>query len=110
MTEQEKIRTDQQRKAIEVFCRTLADTLNAAGLDQRKVLAAMKEGVEIPWGQESVKDTIWRNIQIALVNKQSTTELETIEVSRVYDVVNRFTSERFGVSVPFPDRFGSGER
>ena len=110
MTEAERKRTDQQRKAIEVFCRKLADTLNDSGQDQRKVLAAMKEGVEIPWGQESIKDTIWRRIQIALLDKESTADLEPAEVSRVYDVVNRFTSERFGISVPFPDRFGSGNQ
>ena len=33
-------RSEQQRKAIEVFCKLLAETLNDAGLDQHVILAA----------------------------------------------------------------------
>lgn len=99
-----KQRTDQQRKAIEVYCRDLATSLNDAGLDQRAVLSEMREGVEIPWGQESVKDTLWRRIQVAILGKESTTKLSTDEVSRVYDVLNRWTGQTFGVSVQFPEK------
>ena len=99
-----KQRTDQQRKAIEVYCRELATALNDAGLDQRAVLAQMREGIEIPWSQESVKDTLWRRVQVAIIGKESTTKLSTDEVSRVYDVLNRWTGQTFGVSVPFPDK------
>ena len=99
-----KQRTDQQRKAIEVFCRELATALNDAGIDQRAVLAQMREGVEIPWQQETVKDTLWRRIQVAILGKESTTKLGSDEVSRVYDVLNRWTGQTFGVSVPFPEK------
>ena len=100
-----KQRTDQQRKAIEVYCRDLAYTLNRAGLDQRKVFAAMREdGIDIPWRQETAKDSLWRPIQVAILGKESTTKLSTDEVSRVYDVLNRWTGQTFGVSVPFPDK------
>lgn len=97
-------RTDQQRKAIEVYCRELATVLNDAGLDQRAVLAKMKEGVEIPWSQDTVKDTLWRRIQVAILGKESTTKLNADEVSRVYDVLNRWTGTTFGISVQFPER------
>ena len=97
-------RTNQQRKSIEVFCRELANALNDAGLDQRVVLKSMREGVEIPWRQESVKDILWRGIQEHAVGKKSTTQLTTMEVSKVYDILNRWTGETFGVSVLFPER------
>lgn len=99
-----KQRTDQQRKAIEVYCRELATALNDAGLDQRAVLAQMREGVEIPWQQETVKDTLWRRIQVAILGKESTTKLNADEVSRVYDTLNRWTGATFGVSVQFPEK------
>jgi len=105
----EGVRTDQQRKAIEVFCRMLAGAFNAQCFDQRKVLAAMKDGTEIPWDQDSVKNSIWRQIQVAVLQKESTTKLAPAEVSRVYNVINKFTIERFNISVPFPDRFGPQE-
>lgn len=99
-----KQRTDQQRKSIEVYCRELATALNDAGLDQRAVLAQMREGVEIPWNQDTVKDTLWRRIQVAILGKESTTKLNADEVSRVYDVLNRWTGQTFGVSVQFPEK------
>lgn len=99
-------RTNQQRKAVEVYCRELAKALNEAGLDQREVFSRMKEGAEIPWSQDTVKENIWKQIQSAMLMKDSTTDLETVEVSQVYEVVNRFTASRLGVSVRFPDRHG----
>lgn len=101
-----KQRTDQQRKAIEVYCRELAKTLNDAGLDQRAVLAQMREGVEISWNQDTVKDTLWRRIQVAILGKESTTKLNADEVTRVYDTLNRWTGTTFGIAVQFPEKKG----
>lgn len=102
----EKPRTGQQNKALHLYLTELAFALNAAGFDQRKVLAAMRDGVEIPWSPESTKENLFRPIMRAILGKESTTELETSEVSRVYEVLNRFTADRFGISMNFPDRFG----
>ena len=99
-----KQRTDQQRKAIEVYCRNLANALNDAGLDQRAVMASMREGVSLPWSQERVKDVLWREVQIAMLDKKSTTGLTTTEISAVYEPLNRWTAQALGVSVPFPNR------
>lgn len=99
-----KQRTDQQRKAIEVYCRNLADALNDAGLDQRAVMASMRDGVSLPWSQERVKDVLWREIQFAMLGKKSTTGLTTTEISAVYEPLNRWTAQTLGVSVQFPSR------
>lgn len=106
-SESDRQRTIQQNKAIHLYCQQLAESLNAGGLDQRKVFEAMREGVEIPWSGATVKENLWRTIQQAVLQKESTTELTTEEVSRVYVVLNRFTAERFNLSLPFPDRFGN---
>jgi len=104
ITRKAKQRTDQQRKAIEVYCRELAKTLNDAGLDQRAVFAKMKEGVDIPWSQDTVKDTLWRRIQVAILGKESTTKLNADEVTRVYDTLNRWTGTTFGIAIQFPEK------
>ncbi len=91
-------RSDQQRKAIQKYCRQVADTLNDAGLDMRVVL---KPEVEIPWTMDSVKTHMWKGIQEAMLGKDSTTQLDTGEVSQVYEVMNRHLAKH-GVSVPFP--------
>ena len=100
----ERQRSDQQRKAIEVYCNMLARALNDAGMDQRAVLAQMREGVEIPWSQDRVKDTLWREVQKAMLSKTSTTNLSRQEVSQVYEALNRWTGQTLGVSVPFPQK------
>lgn len=93
-------RTDQQRKALEVFCKLLADTLNEAGLDQRKVL---KPSIAIPWTQEAVKEQLWRPIQVALYNKRSTTELTKQELDPVHETLMRHLGQTFHIEhIPFP--------
>jgi hypothetical protein len=97
------IRTDQQRKALEVFCRELAEALNDAGLDMKKTL---KPDIDIPWSQESVKDYLWRPIQEAMTGKHSSTDLDTVQPSAISDVLNRHLSEKFGIYVPWPSERG----
>ena len=77
----------------------LADELNSAGLDMRVVL---KPSVSISWGKASAKEYLWRPFQFALLQKKSTRNLTTDEVSKVYDELNRHLGEKFGLHVPFP--------
>ncbi len=97
-----KQRTGQQRKAIEVFCRELGEALNDGGLDLKKFFAV--KTVSLPWSQERVKDLIWRPIQQAMYGKKSTTQLEKMEVSEIYEIINRHMADNFGLHVEFPDK------
>lgn len=92
-------RTLQQNRALHKLFNLLADELNESGLDQRKVL---KESVDIPWTPEAIKNQIWRPIQQAQLNKQSTTELTTKEIDEVFDTINRHLGEKFSIHIPFP--------
>jgi hypothetical protein len=94
-------RTSQQNRAMHKFYSMLADALNAAGLDMKKTL---KPEIDIPWTERAVKDHLWRPIQDAMFDKESTTELDTAQVSAVYEVLSRHLGERFGLHVPFPTR------
>jgi len=94
-------RTPEQNKALHVFFKLLADELNGAGLDQRKVL---KPSVSIDWTPEAVKEQIWKPIQKALYNKQSTTELDKqMEIDKIHETIMRHLGEKFGVEyIEFP--------
>ena len=97
-------RTHQQQKAIEVYCRELADQLNAAGFEMKAFFEMTKGKIDIPWSQELVKEAIWKTVMSAMYpDKTSTTQMETDEVSKVFDVINRHVAETTGVSVMFPD-------
>ena len=92
--------TRSQQNALHKYFELLAEALNSAGLDMKKVL---KPGVAIPWSPISVKEFLWRPIQKACLGKQSTTELNKFEdINIVYDTLNRHLSEKFYISEPFP--------
>jgi hypothetical protein len=97
------IRTIKQNSSIHKYCSILADKFNDAGLDMLAVLK-VKE-VSVPWSMDRVKDILWKGIQEAMFNSTSTTKLETDQVSKVYETMNRHTSQNLGVSVDFPNRF-----
>lgn len=102
MTDKEhKQRTIQQNKALHKYNTNLSIALNDAGLDMKKVL---KPHIDIPWTPEAIKEHIVHPIAKAMFNKDSTADLTTTEMQRVYEVVNRHMAEKFGVSVEWPSR------
>lgn len=100
-----KQRTGQQNNAIHLGCKLIADTLNDAGLDMRKVL---KPEIEIPWTTISVKDHLFRPVMKATTSKESTKELSKLgEIEVVWDTVMRFLGQNHGVDyIPFPSNEG----
>lgn len=96
-------RTPSQNNALHKFFELVADALNSRGWTIRKTLAHYK--VDIEWSPESVKNDMWRPIQIAVTGKRSTADLKKHgEMDQVYDHVNRFLSgEPFNVHIPFPN-------
>jgi hypothetical protein len=101
MENKEETLTRQQQKAIHVLFRLLADELNLAGLDMKKVL---RPEVDIPWTDKSVKEYLWRPVQRIMTGKESTTELckSNKEIDSIFDVINRHLGEKFGIHVAFP--------
>ena len=97
-------RTLLQNKSIHKYCSLLADAFNAAGLDMLAVLKVKR--VSVSWTMQSCKDVLWRPIQLAMFNKESTTALETDEVSKVYEQLARHLAENFNIDQSFPSRFG----
>lgn len=95
-------RTNQQNKSLHKFFELLANELNAAGLDQRKVL---KPSIEIPWTPFAIKEMLWKSVQKAMTGKESTTELEKqMEIDEVHKVLMRHLGEKFGLEyIPFPN-------
>lgn len=95
-----KQRTGAQNNAAHLYFEMLAHELNAAGYDMKKVL---KHEVDIEWSKEMVKRYLWKPIQKALYDTDSTAELEKDQVSKVYEHLNRLIGEKCGIHVPFPN-------
>jgi len=89
-------RTILQNSSMHKYFSLVAQSLNDTGLSMQKVMEAITK-IEIEWTMSAVKETIWRNFQKALLEKESTTQLETDEVSKVYKYVDFWLQDRFGV-------------
>lgn len=92
-------RTAKQNSSLHKYCEKLAEALNEAGLDMRKVL---KPEIDIPWTKYSVKDQLWRPIQQAMFGKASTTKPTTKEYQEIYKVLDHHMAAKHGVSVDWP--------
>jgi hypothetical protein len=116
MSEEPKIRTPNQNRALHGWLTSVADCLNDHGKDMRVVL---KPSVDIPWTGKAAKEYLWSPIQEAMFAIGSSTELETSEVSQVVDMVSMHIAQKIGVTLPpFPsvengggkqDEYGDGQ-
>jgi glycerol-3-phosphate dehydrogenase len=106
MEHTEEQRTLQQNKALHLFFEQVAEALNNAGLDMRKV---MKPTFDIPWMKETVKEYLWKTVQDWQLGKKSTTELTKQEIDVVYETLNQHLA-KLGVHVPFPSLESEEER
>ena len=102
-----KGRTLTQNRALHLFLGHLAEALNDSGFD---MVAVLNDGVSIPWSTESAKEHLWKPIQKAMLNKESTTEANTTDYSAVYEVLTRHLGSKLGIQCPaWPTRFTQGE-
>ena len=101
MTEEksEKPRTLKQNRALHLMFTQLAQDLNDSGLDMRKTL---KPGIDIPWSGKTIKEYLWRPIMKAQLGKESTTEMTTKDIDRVFETIARHLGLKFGIQLEFP--------
>jgi hypothetical protein len=96
-------RTSVESNALHKYCGMLAKALNDSGLDMRMV----KDDVDLPWSKETVKEFLWKPIQLAVTGEESTTNVKMGDYSKVYDVLNKHLSTNKGIQVFWPCK---GER
>lgn len=93
-------RTEQQSKAMWLFCQLAADELNAAGYSIEEVLKHYT--MELDWDKNTFMDIVWRTAQKRLLGKESTRDLNKQEdITRIYEAVNRFLA-KLAIHVDFP--------
>lgn len=95
-----KRRTNKQNRSMHLYCDWLAESLNEAGLDMRKVL---KPSIEIPWTRYMVKEFLWKAVLKQRTGKETTTEMTRNEVDDILDILNAFVAQK-GMHVRFPSK------
>lgn len=95
-------RTSQQNRALHKDCDIIAEKLNDAGWDMKKVI---KKEIDIPWTTESVKKHIYKPILKAMYGKESTKQIDknSDELEKLHNVIMRELGEKFQIEYhPFP--------
>jgi hypothetical protein len=90
-----------QNNSLHLWCEQVAEALNDSG--QLLKITIGGKTAEIDWTGANFKENVWRPVQKALTGKKSTTKLDKLEPSKVYDHINRFLAERCnGIHIPWP--------
>lgn len=92
-------RTNKQNAALHKYLDMLSEVLNDSGYCVTKTLS---HDAEIPWSAAMAKELLWKPLQLAVIEKESTAEAHRDEYIKVYDVLNRHLGEKLGVHVPWP--------
>lgn len=98
-------RSLKQNAALHLWCTWVAEALNAAGYDYKRFLHAADYKLDTPWTCALVKDQLWRPVQEAMTQKESTTELNKVEPSDIQEVLMARLTDITGIAdVPWPRR------
>ena len=99
----DKQRSGAQNNALHLYCSQLSIAFNDAGFDMVQVL---KHHAELPWDTKgfNVKERIWREVQQGYCQKTSTAKVSTKDYPAIYEIVNRYTAEKMGISVDWPSK------
>lgn len=100
LSEPKKTRSSQQNRALHLYFELICDELNELGLE---FLYTGIKGVDMStrYTPKIVKDFIWRPIQIAMFDIESTTQIDTIQIDEIIDVLTKFFGEK-GIELEFP--------
>ena len=97
---EKKKRTLQQNKAIHKHCDLASKEAQNSGITYSEFIR-LRPKLELPWTPERVKE-LWQHASLLLYGTTKTSELETHQVSIVYDVVNKVMGEIMGFNILFP--------
>jgi len=100
LTARKVSRTTKQNSALHKYFEFIATELNELGMEfQYQGIKGMN--ISLRYTPELVKDFIWRPIQIALFEIQSTKDLDTKQMNDIIDILIKYFGER-GIEIAFP--------
>lgn len=101
ITKLKKGRTELQNNSLHKWLRGLAKKMNAAGLTHRTLWEKMRRGFDIPVSEENLKG-IAQKVCVDQFGKEKTSELTTIEMCDLYEILNLAFGQAVGVCEEWP--------
>jgi hypothetical protein len=102
LTKKGNTRTTRQNSALHLLFTIVSSQLNEMGVEY-KYFGLKGQVLEMRHTPKIVKDFIWRPIQIALFDIESTRKINTEQINEIVDVLVKFFSER-GIVIQFPSK------
>lgn len=93
-------RTSKQNRALHLYFRFISDELNNLGLEFN-YQGLRVDNLSSRYTEHIVKEFIWRPIQIALFDVESTSKINTIQMNEIIDVITKHFAEK-GIYLSFP--------
>jgi len=93
-------RTSKQNASLHKFFTIISNQLNEMGLEYH-YFGLKGQELTMMHTPIIVKEFIWKPIQKALFDIDTTTKLDTFQMNQVIDVLTKFFAER-GVNIEFP--------
>lgn len=93
-------RSAKQNRALHCFFRIISEQLNELGMEFN-YQGVTGNTFSTRYTPLVVKDFLWRPIQIALFNIESTTKIDTKQINEIVEVIYKFFAER-GIDIEFP--------
>lgn len=97
-------RSDRQNRALHLFFTKICEQLNNAGETMFIPVPFSEKRIEMMHTPELYKEFVWKVIQWDLFQKKSTTQLTTMEINQILDIL-ALNYSRLGIQVRFPCEF-----
>lgn len=101
-----KQRTSKMNRSLHLYCKIIAEELRERGITFEMFF---KEGFEVPWTADIVKDNIWRPVQIAIFKEESTTKPTAQDYNDIYDSIHIKLLD-WDIDIPWPSEESKNER
>lgn len=95
-------RTTKQNSALHLLFTIISNQLNDIGVEFQ-YFGLKGQVLSVRHTPHLVKEHVWRPIQKALFDIDSTTKLNTIQINEILDVLTKFFAEK-GVVIQFPSK------
>ena len=100
LKEIKETRSSQQNRSLHLLFTFISNELNEIGLEFQ--YSGLNDNTfSLMYSPEIVKNYVWRPIQIALFDIESTTKINTEQINQIVDVLVKFFGEQ-GVEIVFP--------
>jgi hypothetical protein len=95
-------RTDQQNKALHLWCRQSSRALNQDGITYQQVFEfIVSRGIELPWDSDGkMFKYMFQQILLKVYGDDKTSNCDTTDYDPIYNGLIKLLGQEFGVTLP----------